>query len=234
MRRLLRTLGTLMVVAGLGTLGWSVLVWQWQDPFTALYERYEQGKLESSYEARAGGFRLPAGKTAAFPAADLRRVAQRYRAETRPGEALGVLTIGSLGLRKVVVNGTDHDSLMRGPGRDPHTYMPGQGRLVYIAGHRTTYGAPFSHIDEIGKGDYLTLEVPYAKFTYRVTGHVVVPATAVDRLRSKKLEQLVLQACHPRFFASHRYLVYAKLVSVTPRTGGGQARAIAAPAARAA
>jgi sortase A len=220
-----------MVVAGLGTLGWAVLVWQWQDPFTAVYERYEQGQLESDYQARATQFRLPEATKTGLAGADLAKVAQRYREQTRSGDALGVLTIGSLGLRKMVVNGTDHDSLTRGPGRDPRTFMPGQGRLVYIAGHRTTYGAPFSHIDRVAKGAYVTLDVPYAKFTYRVTGHVVVPATAVDRLRSKNVEQLVLQACHPRFFASHRYLVYAKLVRVEAHTGSGKTRALAAPTA---
>jgi sortase A len=226
MRRLLRTLGTLMILAGICTLGWAVLVWQWQDPFTAVYERYEQGKLQDRYEARAGEFRLR--PTVKRDAGELRRVAAAYRRELRPGEPLGVLTVGSLGLRKVIVNGTDHDSLARGPGRDLHTYMPGQGQLVYIAGHRTTYGAPFSHIDAIERGDFVTLEVPYATFTYRVTGHVVVPASDVGRLRSRHREELVLQACHPRFFATQRYLVYAKLTRVAPHAGaasGGEALA---------
>lgn len=218
MRRLLRILGTLMILAGVGTLGWAVLVWQWQDPFTALYERYEQGKLEDRYDARAGTFRLSNAHRTSVPDAELRRVARRYRTAVKPGEPLGVLTVGSLGLRKVVVNGTDHDSLTRGPGRDLETFMPGQGQLVYIAGHRTTYGAPFSHIDEIAKGSYVTLDVPYAKFTYRVSGHIVVTADDIARLQSRHREELVLQACHPRFFASHRYLVYAKLVKVEPHT----------------
>jgi sortase A len=216
MRRALHLLGTLMVVAGLGTLGWAVLVWQWQDPVTALYEWREQGRLDDAYDARARDFALPAATLAKASPADLRKAAARFRTQLRRGEPVGVLTIGRLGLKKVVVNGTDHDSLTRGPGRDQRTFMPGEGRLVYIAGHRTTYGAPFSHIDELRKGDYVKLEVPYGTFTYRVTGHVVVAASDVDRLRTRGREELALQACHPRFFASHRYITYAKLTGWEP------------------
>jgi LPXTG-site transpeptidase (sortase) family protein len=61
--------------------------------------------------------------------------------------------------------------------------------------------------------------MPYATFSYRATRHRVVRATDLSVLRSPRHEQLELQACHPRFFASHRYIVYAKLVSVTPRDG---------------
>jgi sortase A len=95
--------------------------------------------------------------------------------------------------------------------------MPGENRLVYIAGHRTTYLAPFSHIDAIRKGDYVRLEMPYATFVYRVYMHRIVTASDLSVLRSPKHELLELQACHPRFFATHRYIVYGHLVSVQPR-----------------
>ena len=63
------------------------------------------------------------------------------------GQAIGRIIIPRLGLNMVLVNGTDEASLERGPGRDLRSYMPGQNRLVYIAGHRTTFLAPFSHIN---------------------------------------------------------------------------------------
>ena len=97
--------------------------------------------------------------------------------------------------------------------------MPGQGQLVYIAGHRTTYLAPFSHIDQMRNGDLITLSVPYGTFTYRVYTHVIVPATDLGRLKTFGKDVVVLQACHPRFFATHRYLVYGRLVHVTPTRG---------------
>ena len=97
--------------------------------------------------------------------------------------------------------------------------MPGEGELVYIAGHRTTYLAPFAHIDAMRVGDRITLHMPYATFRYRVTGHQIVDADALWVLKSHHRDVVALQACHPRFFATHRYIVWAKLVRVIPRTG---------------
>jgi sortase A len=97
--------------------------------------------------------------------------------------------------------------------------MPGEGRLVYIAGHRTTYLAPFAHIDSLRRGDRITLEMPYATFVYVVTREIVVPAKDLSVLRPGHRELLALQACHPRFFATHRYIVDAMLASVTPAGG---------------
>ena len=116
----------------------------------------------------------------------------------------------------VVVQGTDHRSLEKGPGHYVQSGLPGEGRLVYIAGHRTTYLAPFSHIDAIRIGDYIRLQVPYGTFTYRVVRHYVVPDDDVAVLRDTGREVLRLQACHPRFFATHRYIVDATLAGVTP------------------
>ena len=88
-------------------------------------------------------------------------------------------------------------------------FLPGEGRLVYIAGHRTTYSAPFAQINLLRRGDTVTIRMPYGTFRYRVTRHRIVPATDVGVLRSGDRELLILQSCHPRFSATHRYLVYA-------------------------
>jgi len=145
--------------------------------------------------------------------------ALRYRRDTHRGEAIGRIRIPRMHLNMVLVDGTDHDTLKQGPGRDLRTFMPGENRLIYIAGHRTTYLAPFSHIDSLRPGDKVTIEVPYGTFVYSVTGHRIVAATDLSVLRSPRHERLELQACHPRFFASHRYIAYARLVHVEPRGG---------------
>jgi sortase A len=210
------------MIAGVGALVWALVVWLWQDPFTALYTRYEQHKLASQFDERLARYRPLSPAPAPSLAAEQRQIAReaaRYRRQTTRGQAIGRIRIPRLGLNMIVVNGTDHDSLTKGPGRDLRTFMPGEGELVYVAGHRTTYLAPFSHIDDMRPGDPVSLQVPYATFVYRVTGHVIVPATDVARLRSHGREQLALQACHPRFFASHRYIVYARPVRVLPRNG---------------
>jgi sortase A len=221
MARLARIGGILLIAAGVLTLGWAVLVWQWQDPVTALYTHWQQHRLAQSLDREFAAFR-PAQSEGSNLIAERHAIAAdaaRFRREATRGQAIGRIVIGRIGLKMVLVNGTDHDSLTRGPGRDPRSFMPGQDRLVYIAGHRTTYLAPFSHIDEIRPGDFITIEMPYATFSYRATRHRVVTANDLSVLRSPRHEQLELQACHPRFFATHRYIVYARLVSVTPRDG---------------
>jgi len=233
MRRVSRILGTLLTAGGVLTLAWALLVWQWQDPFTALYTHWQQRQLAQSLDRQLAGFR-PAFhvKTSDLAAerAQIEGDAARFRKTAKTGSAIGRILIPRLGLNMVLVNGTDHETLKKGPGRDARSYMPGQNRLVYIAGHRTTYLAPFSQIDAIRPGDVIRVEMPYATFVYHASRHRVVTASDLSVLRSPRHEVLELQACHPRFFATHRYIVYARLVSVTPR--GGNTYTVEAAAAR--
>jgi sortase A len=218
MRHWIRILGTVLVVAGTLTLVWALVVWQWQDPFTALYTKWRQHQLTGQYEKRVEAFRVPPAHTS--PVNEQRTIAllaRRYRRQAKRGEAIGRIKVPRMGVNMILVNGTDHDTLKKGPGRDLRTFMPGENRLVYIAGHRTTYLAPFSHIDRLKKGDRVTLEVPYGTFIYSVTGHRIVKSTDLSVLRSPRHELVELQACHPRFFASHRFIAYALLVRVEPR-----------------
>jgi sortase A len=218
MRRWVRLLGSVLVVAGVLTLVWAVVVWQWQDPFTALYTKWRQHQLTSQYEKRARAYEAPVAQTStAAERKTIAREARRYRLDSKRGEAIGRIRVPRMGVNMILVNGTDHDTLKKGPGRDERTFMPGENRLVYIAGHRTTYLAPFSHIDSLRAGDKVTLEVPYATFVYAVTRHRIVQATDLSVLRSPRYEVVELQACHPRFFATHRYIAYAKLIRVEPR-----------------
>ena len=249
MRRAVRLLGTLLAVAGVLMLFWALLVWQWQDPFTAIYTHFKQRELASSYAKRFEAFRPPAAASALSLAAKRRAVARearRYRLTSHRGEALGRMRIPRLGLNIILVDGTDHESLKRGPGRyagsaqdltgvvgkPPPDFMPGEGQLVYVAGHRTTYLAPFSHIDRLRTGDPVTLELPYATFEYRISVTRIVPANDLAMLKTHGREVLVLQACHPRFFSSHRYLAYARPVRIIPR-GGTAFAPVAAEAAAA-
>jgi sortase A len=234
MRRTARILGTLMVVGGVLTLLWVVVVWQWQDPFTALYTRWEQHRLASSYDERFTKFHplRPSDDSLAAERLTIEREAARYRRDSKEGEAIGRIKVPRLGLNMILVNGTNEATLQKGPGRDLRTYMPGQGQLVYIAGHRTTYLAPFSHIDSLRAGDLVTLELPYATFVYRIGWHRIVPSDDLAVLKSHGREVVILQACHPRFFATHRYLAYALPVRVEPRVGPAYSprQALAAPA----
>lgn len=216
----MRLVSRILIGAGVLAAAWAILVWQWQDPFTALYTTWQQHELTHELSRETAAFQPPAETRRLAGAArrdEVAREAARFRHDTHPGEAIGRIVIGRIGLSMVVVDGTDEASLEKGPGRDLRSYMPGQNRLVYIAGHRTTFLAPFSHINDIRVGDYIRLEMPYATFVYRMTTHRIVLADDLSVLRSPRHEELELQACHPRFFATHRYIVYAKLVAMTPR-----------------
>lgn len=223
-RRALRVLSYILLGLGVLAFVWAFVIWKWNDPVTALYTRYEQHRLKVQYvhvqeQALKSIPAIPPTVPIAAEKRQLSLIAGRYRATAKVDSALGRITVPRLHLNMILLNGTDESSLMRGPGRDPRTYMPGQGQLVYIAGHRTTYLAPFSHIDEMRNGDLVTLSVPYGTFTYRVYTHVIVPATDLGRLKTFSKDVVVLQACHPRFFATHRYLVYGRLVHVAPTRG---------------
>jgi sortase A len=226
MRRFLRTLGTLLIVAGLGTLAWAFAVWRWEDPFTSLYTTYEQRGLSSALEERFKAYAPPAAQQpASLGPAELAAEARRYRETTNTGDGIGRIEVPRLGLKMVFVYGTDHESLKRGPGLDPRTFFPGQNRLVYVAGHRTTYAAPFSKIESMRNGDLISVEMPYGTFTYTVTSNRIVAANNLSVLKSKRYEQIALQACHPRFFASHRWITYGRLTKVDPPGSGVRSEA---------
>ncbi|MDP9257590.1 MAG: sortase, partial [Actinomycetota bacterium] len=158
MRRRVHLLGTLLAVAGVLTLVWALLVWQWQDPFTALYTTWKQHQLASQYDKRAQSFTTTiSGPTVTAERESIAREAKQYRLSSKRGQVIGRLRVQRMGVNMLLVNGTDHDTLKKGPGRDGRTFMPGENRLVYIAGHRTTYLAPFSHIDRLRSGDRVTI-----------------------------------------------------------------------------
>ncbi len=218
MHRYRRKLGTLLVIGGAAVLVWVVLVWAWQDPLTALYTHWQQHKLAQRYNRLYAAYRSPRpSSTLAAARQELRLEARRYCASAQRGDPIGRIRIPRMGINMILVNGTDHETLKKGPGRDLRSYMPGQGELVYIAGHRTTYLAPFSHIDSLRTGDHVTLSMPYATLVYAFTGHRIVPADDLSVLKTHHHEELELQACHPRFFATHRYIAYAKLIAVQMR-----------------
>lgn len=193
---------------------WALAIWQWGDPVTALYTRWEQRQLSSEYREIADTYRPRARNTGEPPPTprEVRRLADRMSSNLAVGAPIGRIVVDKLGVDMVVVNGTDTASLRKGPGRYVGSALPAQGELIYIAGHRTTFGAPFARIDRLENGDRVVLEMPYGTFTYAVTESVIVDAEDIDRLNSRGTEEVALQACHPRFSADQRYIVYARPV----------------------
>jgi sortase A len=151
--------------------------------------------------------------------ANLSQLAQRLVHESKPGDALGRIEAPDMsGLNMVFVQGTDESSLQLGPGHYPETAMPGQGKTIAIAGHRTTYLAPFRHIDSMKAGDPITLKMPYGTFVYRVQRTAIVDPTDVGIIHDTGYERLVLSACNPVYSAAQRFIVFARLVRSKART----------------
>ena len=218
MRRPMRTLGTFLALAGALTLVWALLVWQWQDPFTALYTQWKQRQLTSQYDKLNRSF--PRAISNESPSAERRSIAlaaKRYRLSATRGQAIGRLRIPRMGVNMIFVNGTDHDTLKKGPGRDGRTFMPGENRLVYIAGHRTTYLAPLRRVDDLRRGDQVVLTMPYGRFTYLVERTQIVEPTALWVTRDVGYQRLVLSACHPLYSAAQRIIAFARLEGVEAR-----------------
>ena len=139
------------------------------------------------------------------------------------GEALGRITIPAIDVDEIVVVGVGTEDLRKGPGHYGSTPLPGQPGNAAIAGHRTTYGAPFGRIDELAPGDRIIVETLQGTFVYRVVqnsadltgraiGHRIVSPKAVEVLDDYGDNRLTLTSCHPRYSSKQRIVVQATLV----------------------
>jgi sortase A len=219
-RRLVRALSTVLIVAGALVLADAATTLLWQEPVTALQTRIRQHGLDG--DLRRLEARRPTHLEARALAGvdDQRRriafLARSLQRRTAPGDAIGRLKIGRLGADFVLVKGSAPADLRKGPGTYAGTPLPGVPGTAAIAGHRTTYAAPFRHLDRLRPGDRITVQMPYATFTYRVQRTRVVAADALWILRRTAADRLVLSACHPLFSAAQRIVVFARLAAVVP------------------
>jgi sortase A len=200
-----------------------------------VYARWKQHQLASALDkesmAYAAALDLTPGTEERPPAANPQEIAEyergrieaaanRLHGKLKMGRALGRLKIPRIDLNAVFVQGTRWGpDLSQGPGHYPQTSLPGVGRTMAIAAHRTTFGAWFRHIDSLKAGDRVWLRLPYATFYYRVFKHRIVKSGDWSIIRDRGFDTLVLSACHPLYSASHRWIVFASLVRVDPVKG---------------
>jgi sortase A len=204
-----RALGTALVALGLLVLADAAVTLAWQEPVSAVRADRAQHRLAAQLRALELATPRPAGGRA--------RLAMAARALARSrhdGQAVAELRIARIGLRTVVVRGTTAADLRRGPGLLAGTPLPGQHGTTAIAGHRTTYGAPFRRLDALRRGDPITLRLPYGSFRYLVEGRRIVAAGDLSVLRRVGHDRLVLSACHPLYSAARRIVVLARLTGV--------------------
>jgi sortase A len=225
-RRALRIFSVSLITAGLVILADVALTLAWEEPVSSVYASIEQGEAEKELAALEASFvtndDLAALRKVRGAVAKARLLAGGFARRAETGEGIGRVEIPSIDVDTVIVEGTDTAALHKGPGHYPDTAFPGQGRTVGIAGHRTTYLAPFRRIDQLGDGDVISVDMPYATLTYVVEGVSVVDPSDVEIVGDVGRERLVLTACHPLYSAAQRIAVFAGLSDVDLFSAGGR------------
>ena len=154
----------MLITAGLVVLADAGLTLVWQEPFSAAYGAFKQSQAADQLDQLESQDPTPADLAAIAAVkgtpAKARLLADRFQPHLVRGHGIGRIKIDRIGLDMVIVEGTDTSSLEKGPGHYANTPLPGQPGTVAIAGHRTTYLAPFRHIDDIEPGDRIRVELP--------------------------------------------------------------------------
>ena len=227
MRRVLYIVSVALITAGLVIGADVAMTLAWREPLSTLYGSIQQGKAEDSLDKLKLEFPEPAAihntpgrpREAREISDRAKQLADDFAGKVETGNGIGRIKIPSIGVDIVVVQGTDTSSLQKGPGHYPATGFPGQGKTIGIAGHRTTYLAPFRKINDIADGDEITLEMPYGTFVYTVQKHEIVDPSQVEIVDNVGYERLVLTACHPLYSAAQRWAVFAKLERIDSLSG---------------
>ena len=214
MRTLVRQLSMILILAGLMLLADVGLTLAWQEPVSALYAQWRQDALADDLEELSEPDLAPAEVEALsrLPLDEDRAafLARALKRRTDTGDPVGRIRIPEIGANQVIVEGTDGGTLRRGPGHYPETPLPGVRGTVAIAGHRTTYGAPFRDLDKLGRRDEIVVEMPYGRFVYRVERSQIVDPSATWVTRRVGHDRLVLTACHPKYSAAERIVIFAR------------------------
>ena len=230
-RELIRKrVSTFLFVLGVLMITEATITVAWQEPLSAFLQSRSQDTLERDLQQiertpvnldaqkRAELKKIRNGRKRLKRRLDL--LATELSVKAGEGSAIGRLAIDRIDLNAVVVQGVSDASLRKAPGHYKNTFLPGQGGTMGIAGHRTSYGAPFRHLDKLKAGDRVTVTMPYGRFVYRVQGRKIVGAGDTEAFRPVTYQRLVLSACHPLYSASQRILVFARLETRTPLGAG--------------
>jgi sortase A len=204
-RRVLRGIGKTFITTGVLIL----LFVAYQLWGTGLAEARSQRSLEKQFATSSSApTSIPFSSNSDVPA-----VTPTTTAATPPvvGNAVGIIDIKKIGVHKAIVEGVALANLQRGPGHYPGTPMPGQPGNAAIAGHRTTYGAPFFRLDELAPGDPIVVTTQQGQFTYYVQSTKAVSPNDVSVVDPTNDNRLTLTTCTPRFTASQRLVVSAVL-----------------------
>jgi len=220
MRRLIRDISSVLIISGLLLVADAGVTLVWQEPVTAVVAMIKRGEVDRRYlsyrSAPLSSLDLGALDALRTMGQRISFLARREQRQVATGDAIGRIVVPRIGAGFDIIQGTDTISLEKGPGHYPSSAFPGLGRTVSIAGHRTTYLAPFRHIDRLRGGDRIVLSMPYARFTYVVQYRKIVLPTALWVTDDVGYDRLVLSACNPLYSAKQRIIVFARLAEVQP------------------
>jgi sortase A len=213
--------GGLLLVVGAVLLATALMTIFWQDPVTAVFAQHDQkvlsAKLEATEKAPVPESTLTLVQRAESDPERLAVLARDLAARSPAGNPLGRIGITRMGANFVFVSGTGKSSLKTGPGHYDRSPLPGLPGTVAIAGHRTTYSAPFRRMNKLRRGDRITLTMPYGRFTYSVEGLRVVRPEHVGVLKHVRHNRLVLTTCTPVDSAAKRLVATARLERAVAR-----------------
>lgn len=192
----------------------------WREPLSALRAAGGQSDLDKRLQRlERQGLLGGAERTQSGKHRPLSSLAAGFRAQAKDGSPVGRLWIPEIDLKQVVVAGTAPSDLQKGPGYYASSPFPGEGGTVAVAGHRTTFTAPFRHLNDVRPGDDIRLHTPYGRFVYRVTSRQVLDPSQAKVLRNAGYRRLVLTTCHPLFSQAQRLVVVAKQVLALRQDG---------------
>jgi sortase A len=188
----LRFVASVMMVSGTLLIADAGVTLLWQEPVSAFVANRNQDELKTAF------FDPP------------RRVIRR---QPLKGDSIARIEIPAIGVTEYVVEGTDVGSLRKGPGHYPETPLPGERGTAAIAGHRTTYGAPFREIDQLERDERIIVDMPDGRLVYRIERTKIVDDQDLSVLEPAGYRRLMLSACHPLYSAAQRIIVFARQVS---------------------
>jgi sortase A len=223
-RRLLVWLAILGLIVGILTVVDAFMTMVFQEPISSFFQARAQSAASKKLDVEETAYARDGNRKGETNAQRNARLALLLDHRTHAAQQMGRVTIPAIGLKTVMFEGDGEGSLKKGAAHYEDTKMPGQPGTVGIAGHRTTFGAPFRHINDLKPGDRIIVRMPYAKYTYLVEGtKIVSPDARRAVLRSSTraraavpggiptTQKVVLTACHPIGSAAQRIVVTGRL-----------------------
>jgi len=186
LRRILSGLSVVLLLGGLGLVGYPFATNMWQGRIQdRLENQIASPELQQAYKER----------------------------KVATGDSLTRIKIPSIGLDTVVVEGVTPSALRAGAGHYPTTPLPCENGNVAIAGHRTTYGRPFGNLDQLKPGATIELTTPIGGCVYQVARDpFVVSPTDMTVIDPTGERSLTLTTCHPKGSAAQRLVIRATWV----------------------